>query len=196
MLVDTNPGFQPFGYVGGIYDRDTGLVRFGARDYDPHTARWTTKDPIRFAGGQANLYVYVGNQPNMGIDPSGMVSSDSWWENFHGNRELTRNSIYGLPAKGFKLVASSTAGSAFIRAQGFATAGDMFRLAMSQPLGGFTGASAALGGRSGILRSFAIGTIIKTIAVGAAFEIGIALGSGFNSTIEETFNHFEIQDCY
>jgi uncharacterized protein RhaS with RHS repeats len=32
---DTNPGFQPFGYAGGIYDRDTGLVRFGARDYNP-----------------------------------------------------------------------------------------------------------------------------------------------------------------
>jgi RHS repeat-associated protein len=71
VLLDTNPGFQPFGYAGGIYDRDTGLVRFGARDYDPHTTRWTTKDPIRFAGGQANLYVYVANQPNMGIDPSG-----------------------------------------------------------------------------------------------------------------------------
>ena len=71
VLLDTNPGFQPFGYAGGIYDRDTGLVRFGARDYDAYTARWTTKDPIRFAGGQANLYVYVGNDPINFIDPSG-----------------------------------------------------------------------------------------------------------------------------
>jgi RHS repeat-associated protein len=37
--------FQPFGFAGGIYDRDTGLVRFGARDYDPSVGRWTTKDP-------------------------------------------------------------------------------------------------------------------------------------------------------
>ena len=28
---DTNPGFQPFGFAGGLYDKDTGLVRFGAR---------------------------------------------------------------------------------------------------------------------------------------------------------------------
>jgi uncharacterized protein RhaS with RHS repeats len=46
VIQDTNPGFQPFGYAGGLYDRDTGLVRFGARDYDPETGRWTAKDPI------------------------------------------------------------------------------------------------------------------------------------------------------
>jgi uncharacterized protein RhaS with RHS repeats len=39
VLTDTNPGFQPFGFAGGLYDRDTGLVRFGARDYDPLTGR-------------------------------------------------------------------------------------------------------------------------------------------------------------
>jgi len=29
---DPNPAFQPFGFAGGLYDNDTGLVRFGARD--------------------------------------------------------------------------------------------------------------------------------------------------------------------
>jgi RHS repeat-associated protein len=68
---DTNPGFQPFGYAGGIYDRDTGLVRFGARDYDPESGRWTTKDPIGFAGG-LNHYAYVSNNPINLIDPTGL----------------------------------------------------------------------------------------------------------------------------
>jgi RHS repeat-associated protein len=36
-------------------------VRFGARDYDAETGRWTARDPILFAGGQANLYAYVEN---------------------------------------------------------------------------------------------------------------------------------------
>jgi RHS repeat-associated protein len=52
VLTDTNPGFQPFGFAGGIYDGDTGLVRFGARDYDPQTGRWTAKDPVGFLGGR------------------------------------------------------------------------------------------------------------------------------------------------
>jgi RHS repeat-associated protein len=34
VITNTNPGFQPFGFAGGLYDRDTKLVRFGARDYD------------------------------------------------------------------------------------------------------------------------------------------------------------------
>jgi len=32
VLEDTSPAFMPFGFAGGIYDPDTGLVRFGARD--------------------------------------------------------------------------------------------------------------------------------------------------------------------
>ena len=55
VLTDTAPGFQPFGFAGGLYDPDTSLVRFGARDYDTQTRRWTAWDPIGFAGGQLNL---------------------------------------------------------------------------------------------------------------------------------------------
>lgn len=51
VLADSNPGFQPFGFAGGLYDRDTGLVRFGARDYDPVVGRWTNKDKSGFRGG-------------------------------------------------------------------------------------------------------------------------------------------------
>ena len=72
VTQDSNPGFQPFGFAGGLYDRDTGLVRFGARDYDPETGRWTAKDPIRFAGGDTNLYGYVLGDPVNGIDAIGL----------------------------------------------------------------------------------------------------------------------------
>ena len=71
VTLDTNPGFQPFGFAGDLYDADTGLVRFGARDYDAQVGRWTAKDPIRWEGRQANFYVYVGNDPIDYIDPRG-----------------------------------------------------------------------------------------------------------------------------
>ncbi|MEW4366563.1 RHS repeat-associated core domain-containing protein [Aliikangiella maris] len=77
VTLDTNPGFQPFGFAGGIYDRDTGLTRFGARDYDPQAGRWTSKDPIRFAGGDSNIYGYVFSDPINLIDPNGLCSCPS-----------------------------------------------------------------------------------------------------------------------
>jgi RHS repeat-associated protein len=58
VLLDTAPGFTPFGFAGGLYDSQTKLVRFGARDYDAETGRWTSKDPIGFGGGLLNLYGY------------------------------------------------------------------------------------------------------------------------------------------
>jgi RHS repeat-associated protein len=76
VIQDTNPGFQPFGFAGGLYDRDTGLVRFGARDYDAGTGRWTAKDPIGFGGGDTNLYGYVLGDPINWIDLLGFVNTD------------------------------------------------------------------------------------------------------------------------
>jgi RHS repeat-associated protein len=71
VLNDSNPGYQPFGFAGGLYDVDTGLIRFGARDYDANVGRWTAKDPSRFEGG-ANLYAYVNNNPVNQLDLFGL----------------------------------------------------------------------------------------------------------------------------
>jgi RHS repeat-associated protein len=55
-----------------LRDADVGLTRFGARDYDPVAARWTAKDPLRFAGNDANLYEYVAADPINRFDPTGL----------------------------------------------------------------------------------------------------------------------------
>jgi RHS repeat-associated protein len=83
VTTDTNSGWQLFGYGGGLYDPEhpaapapgSGFVRFGARDYDPKTARWSAKDPIGFSSHEINLYAYAASDPMNRIDSSGYVSS-------------------------------------------------------------------------------------------------------------------------
>jgi RHS repeat-associated protein len=72
LLSDSHPEFRlEIGYAGGIEDRETGLVRFGYRDYDAYAGRWTARDGIMLESGQANLYAYVNNNPVMLRDPCG-----------------------------------------------------------------------------------------------------------------------------
>jgi RHS repeat-associated protein len=73
IRVDTNPGFQPFGFAGGLYDQQTKLTRLGARDYDAQTGRFTSKDPKGISGGNTNLYAYVKNDPVNYVDISGLA---------------------------------------------------------------------------------------------------------------------------
>lgn len=91
VVADSSPGFQPFGFAGGLYDADSGLVRFGLRDYDPQIGRWTRKDPLLFRGGDPNLYAYAGNSPIRYIDVTGLgpirfeVEGDVKEDTFSGN---------------------------------------------------------------------------------------------------------------
>jgi RHS repeat-associated protein len=96
VIEDTNPGFQPFGFAGGLYDVDTGLTRFGARDYDAFTGRWTNKDPIRFAGGDSNLYGYVLGDPVQFIDITGFAAEPTTQIKI-GGRPMTISGPYKAP---------------------------------------------------------------------------------------------------
>ena len=56
VVEDSNPGFQPFGFLGGLRDPATGLVRIDGRDFESDTARCLARDPRLFDGGGTNLY--------------------------------------------------------------------------------------------------------------------------------------------
>jgi RHS repeat-associated protein len=72
VTADTAPGFQPFGFAGGLYDQHTKLVRFGVRDYDSNNGRWTAKDPSEFSADATNLYEYSLSDPLTYFDSDGL----------------------------------------------------------------------------------------------------------------------------
>jgi RHS repeat-associated protein len=86
VTLDSSPGFQPFGFAGGLYDADTGLVRFGRRDYAAFIGRWTTKDPMGFRGRDTNLYAYVRSDPVNRTDPKGTApdGGNCWYMQIDG----------------------------------------------------------------------------------------------------------------
>jgi len=114
-LVAGTWDFQPFGFAGGLYDPDTGLVRFGARDYDGESGRWTTKDPTRFKGATANLYSYGFLDPVNHFDPEGDFA-------------ITSLGILGVGAfaalvttAAIQVLGNDQSGSAFSRSVGLVT---------------------------------------------------------------------------
>jgi len=98
ILTDSNPSFTiPFGFAGGLYDADTKLIRFGYRDYDAYTGKWTAKDPIGFSGGDSNLYGYVLGDPVDLFDPTGEIAPYIVYGIFIGARlvyiGITKNAV-------------------------------------------------------------------------------------------------------
>ncbi len=74
-----DPANNPFTFVGELgymlQDAKFALPYYvRARWYDPRLARWLSKDPIGFAGGDGNLYRYVRNSPVLFQDASGLAT--------------------------------------------------------------------------------------------------------------------------
>jgi len=80
-IIEQNGDFElPFRFAGGIWDEDTKLIRFGVRDYDPETGRWTSVEPLGFAGSR-NWYVYAGNDGVNYLDLDGLRYTDYGGQN-------------------------------------------------------------------------------------------------------------------
>jgi RHS repeat-associated protein len=74
IIEDTNPELRiPIGFAGGLHDQDLGFVRFGWRDYDTFTSRWTAPDPIGDAGGDSDWYGYCLDDPVNANDSQGLI---------------------------------------------------------------------------------------------------------------------------
>ena len=119
-----NDDLMPFGFVGGLYDADTGLTQFGAREYDPETGRWTAKDPTLFTGG-GNLYVYVAN------DPIDVIDANGRW----GSSVTTPSGASAMAAAGMFVQASANTVTASIVVGGTAAVCDAADVGIDDLLG-------------------------------------------------------------
>ncbi|UZP66323.1 hypothetical protein N1030_11935 [Desulfovibrio mangrovi] len=62
----------PFGFGGGLFDADTGLVHLGCREYDPRIGRFIQPDPLGYVGGDVDVYGYCLDDPVNLVDPLGL----------------------------------------------------------------------------------------------------------------------------
>ncbi len=63
----------PFGFSTKYHDRETGLVSYLMRFYNPPDGRWLNRDPIEEKGGK-NLYAFCMNNGVGNVDPLGNSS--------------------------------------------------------------------------------------------------------------------------
>jgi RHS repeat-associated protein len=101
----TGATLNPFKYVGryGVMAEGDNFYFMQARYYSADNGRFLSKDPIGFEGGDYNLYSYVGGNPTLGIDPSGLkiqISGDIGYTTYINDlldilrvNEVTKNLI-------------------------------------------------------------------------------------------------------
>jgi len=177
IIQDSNPGWQPFGFAGGLYDADTGLVRFGARDYDVVTGKWTVKDPILFGGGQANLYSYVDGDPLNFIDPTGLRCGSfgqRWLDSFRKTNEWIPGVLAPalLPGLGFGTASAGKVAEIF----GSPTFLQWARV-------GFRGVVMGAAEFTAIETGIVVGavSVVNFALIGTVFEVGVGIGSAIDA---------------
>ena len=96
--------YVPIGFCGGLEDRDTHLIRFNWRDYDPRIGRFMSLDPANDTRGDGDLYDYCVDDPINRHDASGLA----WDESKHprdadGQFTTAGDDVSGYSTKGQEL---------------------------------------------------------------------------------------------
>jgi len=145
---------NPFKFTGQYFDSEIDEYYLRARQYNPHIARFTTRDPVfdKFREPLTlHQYLYCINDPINRIDPSG----EEW--NFSS---LAKNIF-------FRSIMAGVVNSAISGTRAYVLDGDPWKAAAGGFVGGFAGGLASLSGS---------GYIAAAVAGG--------LGSGFESALK------------
>jgi len=120
VLNETGSVSTPFTYVGayGVMSEGNDLYFMKNRYYDAATGRFIQRDPIGFAGGQTNLYAYVGNNPVESIDLEGT----SWLQSIRDLLGIKTDTDKILAAKDAQLAQINKMGALRAAELGFITA--------------------------------------------------------------------------
>ena len=94
QILAGNTALTRYLYTGREFDPATGLQYNRNRWYDSASGRWISEDPSGFAGGDYNLYRYVGNNPTNATDPSGMAGERP--NQINGNDVTWLNEGWGM----------------------------------------------------------------------------------------------------
>ncbi|MBA2134094.1 RHS repeat-associated core domain-containing protein [Capillibacterium thermochitinicola] len=98
-------GRNSYGFTGKRYEPELSIYSFAFRDYNPHSMRWLTVDPIKHG---LNWYQYCGSDPVNWVDLWGLVYLPEDVD--YGQQVITETSIRSNIAKH----AASLAGSKYV----------------------------------------------------------------------------------
>ena len=76
-------------------------MHFGARDYDPETGRWITKDPILFMGNGINVDRVLEGDVNAGLGIDGGLTTQGPFSSSPGPNDSVSGAT-GFPTNSYK----------------------------------------------------------------------------------------------
>ncbi|MDA0161256.1 hypothetical protein OM076_13345 [Solirubrobacter ginsenosidimutans] len=172
LLTDTMPNFEvPIGFAGGIDDPQTGLTRFGLRDYDSVIGAFTAPDPAGLAGGDLNSYAYALGDPVNTSDPAG---TDSLSDRFSSGAATVGGWVGDGVQSGTDWVLDALPDSACVGGSGYAGPGAGAKLCVGTD--GIGGCIEVGLGAGGGVEVGADGLPGNTVGVSAEGTLGLANG--------------------
>jgi RHS repeat-associated protein len=145
-------------YALGIRDRATGLVRMGARSYDPATGVFLQVDPLGYDGG-LNLYAYAAGRAHQDNDPLGFAPNFA-------------NTLAGLQLQGALVL-----GAARANPKGAATAIASSVVTAAGNAGTFNSLTFGVGGSAGVEPTGAVKAASTTLDWGGAIAGAVDVSS-------------------